>query len=242
MRYLSFALLLTAMTNLVWKSIQLQRLHGAVWSWVAAMITAALLIEWVDFQSNAGAAGRDSRRDTSWIWIARMIVIVPLAALRVDADVVRVTTDFIHRSEFQNAALQELAAIRATELTWLSKAPIRTEGFRVAIARTELIEEVLQSLETSEDLIALSRRLDANHSNLLPTSPVGGYTNIVAMHIRITPRQHAGEWTAHGSDLVRETFWLMLPYALYQLAFGFVRHATSGKGAQGHLFEIPRGA
>jgi hypothetical protein len=52
---------------------------------------------------------------TFWLWTARMMVITPLAVLRVDADVIRVTTDFIHRCEFRVAALQEVATIRATE-------------------------------------------------------------------------------------------------------------------------------
>jgi hypothetical protein len=216
---LPIALLLSAIANIFHKVLELQRLQKSEWTWMMAMAVALMVIELVDFMQRRTGFGSHIPHLGKRLWIARLVVIAALAIARVNADVGLAATDELHRSMFRVAATQEISALRATQEAWSHQRSIPAKAYLAAVAREKHLAASLELSESAQDIGELAKQLDDGPNPASPCAPIRGYFAIVSRKVRISPRQHLLEWADHGSDLLLQFAWLLLPYWMGSIAF-----------------------
>src|ERR1700753_4001514 len=113
MRYLVWLLISTAIANVAYKAIELAGFHHSAWPWVSATMAALIAIEVADYKKVMSETTKGKRGLALRFWTARLLVIVVLATLRVDANVIRDSTERVRRDALHGEISMELAKIRA---------------------------------------------------------------------------------------------------------------------------------
>jgi len=231
MTALPISLLLVAIANIVYKTIQVQRRCDLERTWVAAVIVAAILIELADYLSKTSRFGHDIPHLELRLWFPRLVLVGVLAVLRVDADVVQAVTDSNHREAFGLAIRQEQSTLCGIETAWLHDPSITRADYSLVVAREKSLANALQYIDAARDVEDLARVLDAGSvPALVSLGPVGGYESIVTMKLKIGSEQHLREWSSRGVDLCIQILLLLFPYAIGSIAFRAFKKRSSHAG------------
>ena len=243
MKSVPLALLVTAMLNFVWKTIELRQAYLTDWFWLAAMIVAAIAIELVEFVWKQNVGGQRSARLVFLFWSARVGIIMILAGMRINADATHDAFESLHRKAFNDALAREQASIQATEHQWILNPPTTKEQLNAAFTREARVSDAIRYVEEVGDISTLAQDLDEDKSSPLPFyAPDGGYKKVVSMKVRISRQEVWQEWPNHLGDLVLAICWLLLPYALASIASHGIEALSSKDPLQGELFAVPRRA
>jgi hypothetical protein len=241
-------LMISAVCNLAYKGIEIQRLRHPGWPYIAALLVAAAICDGAQMKAVVGGNKGIPIKGTriSNVWFARLAIIVSLTVTCTHIDVMRSCAEDIVQSALLDTMKSEWSALDTTEqIDFLAHRLVIPTSVRAAIVgRKHRIAAAIAQTQTTRKFTEIARSLDTDPRRSSVELVIGrraDYLSISATNPRILLAGYLQGWISNSGSFLLQASFLLIPYIMADLALclicGFRESDTQRRNR-----EVPQGS